>query len=89
MPPSARHLLSKPRIMDSETVTGDHCPERTDAAMDEDWLTQEFKEAEREYGELPEWARPVVIPPAAGDSGQDVATATRQAPEGTESKPPT
>jgi hypothetical protein len=30
-----------------------------------DWLTQEFKQAEREYQELPESARPVVIPTVA------------------------
>jgi len=30
---------------------------------DSDWLTREFKEAEREYRALPENARPVVVPP--------------------------
>ena len=31
---------------------------------DNDWLTQEFREAEREYRALPETARPVVVPAA-------------------------
>lgn len=33
-----------------------------DGCVDDDWLTQEFERAKREYEELPESARPVVVP---------------------------
>jgi hypothetical protein len=40
--------------------------EETDVVMSDcDWLTQVFKQAEREYHDLPEWARPVLTPPMA------------------------
>lgn len=39
-----------------------------------DWLAQEFKQAEREYRELPESARPVVVPPADAAEGGTPAT---------------
>jgi hypothetical protein len=48
--------------VDSEGDGCQGCPERTGVTMvDSDWLTQELKQAEREYQELPESARPVVI----------------------------
>lgn len=29
-----------------------------------DWLLEEFRQAEREWAELPEWAKPIYVPPA-------------------------
>jgi hypothetical protein len=33
---------------------------------DSDWLAQVFEQAQRDYNELPDWARPVFTPPVAG-----------------------
>ena len=29
---------------------------------DEDWLLEEFRQARREWAELPDWAKPVYVP---------------------------
>jgi hypothetical protein len=55
--------------------------EETDRVMnDGDWLTQVFERAEREYHELPEWARPVHTPPvaAAYNDPADTDTSTEE-----------
>jgi hypothetical protein len=38
--------------------------EMAERAFGDDWLLRVFEQAERAYQELPEWARPVYVPPA-------------------------
>lgn len=47
---------------------------RTPAAgEDTHWLTEEFKRAEREWAELPAWARPVVVRPPDDEAAAEKA----------------
>jgi hypothetical protein len=76
-------------MMVDSGMTAMRLSRETDVVMsDADWLAKVFEEAEREYRALPEWARPVVTPPAAYAGDDAVGTeAPTDAPRGTEVQP--
>lgn len=48
---------------------------------DAHWLTEVFRRADKEYNDLPEWARPVRTEPLTM-AGQDVTNSSDESPPG-------